>query len=372
MKEKTKLVLGCVLTGLLVCALIASLTLSAVTLHKVNSVSASLNPEGGDAAKENDVVIADEYVIKSTEKISDAYKSGSTDGLSDREKETLDMASAVLDKIIDKGMSPYEKELAVYDWMTGALQFEAGALLVIPDTNADCDNPYGVLKHHNAVCVGYATTFRLFMQMMDIECMVVHNDECYHSWDLVKLDGEWYHTDIYSDSHGGNYAHFNLSDNQMASQQSWNRDFFPAAEGYKYSYAYQNMTECADIYSVPAAVREMMDNQEGTRAFCFDSEITEEDAQIVEVMMQNIQSIVENCEEFWGLWMSWSWLSTDKGYVLCVNIEGYEEGCDDPVIEIPDEAYEKIDEVVGNCFGDLDSWENDWDSEDWYEEDILG
>lgn len=372
MEAKTKSALMYILAGVLICTFIASIVLSAVTLNKVNGVSDALNIGADSTAKENDVVIADEYIIKSTEKISDAYKSGSTDGLSDKEKETLDMASAVLEEIIDKGMSPYEKELAVYEWMTSALQYETGALLVIPDTEADCDNPYGVLKHHNAVCVGYATTFRLFMQMMDIECMVVHNDDCYHSWDLVKLDGEWYHTDIYSDSSGGNYAHFNLSDNQMASQQSWNRDFFPAAEGYKYSYAYQNMTECEDIYCVPAAVREMLDNQEGTRAFCFGSEITEEDAQIVEVMMQNIQSIVENCEEFWGLWMSWSWLSTDKGYVLCVSIEGYEEGCDDPAIEIPDEAYEKIDEAVGNCFGDLNSWGEEWDSEDWYEEEILG
>lgn len=369
MEAKTKSVLKYVIAGVLICALAVCIILSAVTLNKLSAVSDALNLGGADAAaKENDVVIADEYVIKSTEKISDAYKSGSTDGLSDKEKETLDMASAVLDEIIDKGMSPYEKELAVYEWMTSALQYETGALLVIPDTNADCDNPYGVLKHHNAVCVGYATTFRLFMQMMDIECMVVHNDECYHSWNLVKLEDEWYHTDIYSDSGIGNYAHFNISDNQLAAYQTWNREFFPAAVGYKYSYAYQNMTQCEDIYGIPAAVREMLDNQMGTKAFCFGTEITEDDAQIVEVMMQNIQSATEYSEEFCSLCMSWSWLSTDKGYALCVSIEGYEAGCDEPEIEIPDEAYEKINEVMENCFGDLTVWEDDG----WYDEEPEG
>lgn len=369
MKAKTKTILIYALAGLLVCALIASISLSAVTLGKLNSVSEALilSADTNASSRENDVVISDVYTIKSTEQISDAYKSGETGELSDKDRETLDMASEVLEEIIDDGMSPYEKELAVYDWMTSELRYDTGALLVIPDTSADCDNPYGVLKHHNAVCVGYATTFRLFMQMLDIECMVVHNNDCYHSWDLVKLDGEWYHTDIYSDSDTGNYSHFNLSDNQMATFQSWSREFFPAAEGYKYSYAYQNMTECNDIYDVPAAVREMLDNQVSTRAFCFGTEITEDDAQIAQVMMQNIQSTVEYSAEFCNLWMSWSWLSTDKGYALCVSIEGFESSCDDPVIEIPDEAYEKLDELISNSFGDLTAWDNEW-----YEEDFAG
>lgn len=365
METKIKSAVMYIIAGILACALITCIVLSIVTLNKVGDISdvvkGTYNTE--DPAQENDVVIAGEYTIKSTENISDAYKTGKTDGLSDKDRETLDMAKKVLDKIITEGMNDYEKELAVYDWMTSALRYETGALLVIPDTEADCDNPYGVLKNHNAVCVGYATTFRLFMQMLDIECMVVHNSDCYHSWDLVKLEGDWYHTDIYSDSDTGNYSHFNLSDNQMADAQEWNREFFPGAEGYKYSYAYQNMTECDDIYAIPAAVREMLDSQVSVRAFSFGTEITEDDAQIVQVMMENIQNTTGYSDEYMNLWMSWSWLSTDKGYVLCVCIEGF-ESCDEPVADIPEEAYEKIDEAVNSAFGDLTSTEDYWDYEE--------
>lgn len=49
------------------------------------------------------------------------------------------------------------------------------------------------------------------MQMMDIECKVVHTTDRIHSWDEVKLDGEWYHTDIYSDAGSPNYSHFNMN-----------------------------------------------------------------------------------------------------------------------------------------------------------------
>lgn len=354
MTEKLKLNVFIVIAAVLACVVVASIVLGAITLGKVNTVAEAMSRTNTeDPARENDVVISTEYTIKSTEHISDAYKSGNTSGLSDRDKETLDLAKAVLDKIITESMTPYEKELAVYKWMTNELQFEAGSLLVIPDGNADSDNPYGVLKYHKAVCVGYATTFRLFMQMMDIECMVVHNSDCYHSWDLVKLDGEWYHTDIYSDSSTGNYLHFNLNDKQMSESQTWNREFFPAASGYKYSYAYQNIAGCGSIYNLPANVREMMDSQLSIRAFSFDKEITEDDARIVQVIMENISNTASNSEVYSNLTMSWSWLSTDKGYVLCVSIDGFESNRDNPTVNIPEDAQEKIDEAISKSFGDL-------------------
>ena len=176
MKEKTKSVLGIAVPVLMVLVLL----LNAVMLYKIGNMDERLSNalnESEDVAQENGVIIGGEYEIKATTNISDAYKSGSTSGLSDKDKETLDMASAVLDEIVEDGMSDYEKELAVYDWMTRNLEFDSGSLLVVPNTQADCDNPYGVLKYHNAVCVGYATTFRLFMQMLDIDCMVVQDSD---------------------------------------------------------------------------------------------------------------------------------------------------------------------------------------------------
>ena len=133
---------------------------------------------------EDDVVIMDEYTIRSTTQISDAYLSGDTSALSDRDKETLEMAKDVLDSVITDDMSDYDKEKAIYTWLTTKLTANTGLLTVIPNTDDGADNPYGVLKNRNPVCVGYATTFRLFMQMLGIECKVVHNLDRYHSWDL--------------------------------------------------------------------------------------------------------------------------------------------------------------------------------------------
>ena len=321
----------------------------------------SLMGQTEDPAQEDDVRIAGQYMIRSTRPISDAYLSGDSSALSDKEKETLDMASKVLEQIITEDMTPYEKEKAVYEWMTQNLQNDEGLLIVIPQTQADCDNPYGVLKYHNAVCVGYATTFRLFMHMLEIPCMVVHNSECYHSWDLIQLDGDWYITDIYSDAGNCNYSHFNMTDSIWGQDQSWNREFFPAAEGYRYCYACMNAVDETDVYHIPAAVRELLDSRGTHLALRFSGSLEEQEAQIGEQMLCNIQSIVDNSGEFSQSYFSWNWIPTGDSYVLSVNVVWYNEEPIDP--DLPEEVYEKIFEAVDEAFGDLEQvpyYDDDW------------
>ena len=305
-----------------------------------------------DPAQEDDVTIASEYHIRSTLPLSDAYRSGDRSGLSDKQKETLDMASAVLEEIITEDMDAYEKEQAVYVWMTENLAQDEGLLPVIPRTQADCDNPYGVLKYHNAVCVGYATTFRLFMQMLDIPCKVVHNSECYHSWDLVQLDGGWYHTDIYSDAGRASFAHFNRTDAMQATEQSWNTDFFPASDRYDYCYAVRASVEEKDLYHVPAALREAIDAKANILSLRFDESLDEVGAQIVQNMLEQIQNRIDNSELSSRLYVNWSWLPLDTGWLLAIDLTWYNSG--EHNYEIPDEAYEKIDKAVEDAFGDLE------------------
>ncbi len=320
------------------------------------------------------MAIMDQYWIRSTLPISDAYKSGDDSRLDSRQKETLELAVKSLDEIFPDGMeglSDYEKELAVYEWMTRDLQYDTGVLQVIPTTEADADNPYGTLKYHNAVCVGYATTFRLFMQMLDIPCMVVHNTDAYHSWDLVQLDDEWYHVDIYSDQNGGNYANFNMNDEMCAQGHDWDQDFFPAAEGTQYNYAIQNAQDVEDIYAVPGLVKNALDEENGSLFLSFDP-IDETHAQIVETMMDGVQSCMMEDEAFMDLWMEWRWLH-DSGnrYVLAVYISGFEEN--ENSYEIDEADQEKIDAAIADAFGVSPDWEEvDYDGGDMAEDACEG
>ncbi len=325
------------------------------------STLAESQDDGSDPGQEDDVRIASEYVIRSTLPISDAYRAGDRSALSDKEKETLDMASAILAKIITPEMDAFEKEEAVYLWMTENLTHDEGLLPVIPQTQADCDNPYGVLKYHNAVCVGYATTFRLFMQMLDIPCKVVHNSERYHSWDLVQLGNGWYHTDIYSDVGQSNYSHFNLTDAMQATSQSWNTDYFPAANQYEYCHAYRISVEETDPYAVPAALRSAVDSRGQVVALRFPkTDLDETGARIVQQMLEDVQSRIYGSVLSNELYIDWSWMPLDDSWLLAINLTWYEGG-DDPAPELPDDVYEKINGAVEDAFGDLEAGDEHWD-----------
>ena len=305
-----------------------------------------------EETREDDVTIASEYVIRSTTQISDAYKSGDSASLSDKDKETLDMASAVLKQIITDKMSDYDKELAVYDWMTANLENDPGLLPVVPTTQEDCDNPYGVLKYHNAVCVGYATTFRLFMQMLDIPCMVVHNTELFHSWDLVQLNGHWYHTDIYSDAGKPSHSHFNRTDIMQQMDQTWDTSFFPKSDSTEDCYAAKNAVEEKDVYKIPAEVRRMLDEKINYLAFRIPREADNHSALVLETLLNRIQDTVayNTGSDCGTVDMSWQWLQLDKNYVVSIVVNSSNTEDDQP--DLPEEDLNRIEHVMEEIFGD--------------------
>lgn len=307
-----------------------------------------------DATSEDGVVIAGDYTIRSTAAISDAYLSGDSSALSAKDRETLAMASEILDEIITDGMTPYEKELAVYEWMVANLAYDGGALILIPETGEDSDNPYGVLKYHNAVCVGYATTFRLFMQMLEIPCKVVHNNDLFHSWDLVQLDGHWYHVDIYADVGQTGHSSLNLPDSVRQQQQDWDTDFFPAADSLDYNYCWLNRRSVASVYDVPAAVRQAMDEETDAFALSFPAETTDSDAQLAQQMLYALDNAMMNnpIEGLPGSIREQTWVMDDDGNYCVLISFNYDSGEPGPMPEDP-EAIEKADAALQEAFGDL-------------------
>ena len=96
---------------ILAAGVVGSTTISAFNLVTLKSYIAEQKKEENPETTEDYVKIADNYEIKPTTNISDAYKSGDTSKLTDKEKETLDMAKkAIKDMKITDSMSDFEKE----------------------------------------------------------------------------------------------------------------------------------------------------------------------------------------------------------------------------------------------------------------------
>ena len=352
-----------IVSVLLVIGLAASCTLGALALSRIDSQAAKITELSSTLAsaigsnsdtvtQEDDVTVGGQYMIRSTLPISVACKSGDTSALDEKQLETLNMASKVLDEIITEDMTPYDKEKAVYDWMCANLAHEGGVTVVIPTAPEYSAEPYGVLKYGAAVCVGFATTFRLFMQMMDIDCMVVHNS--YHSWNLVNLDGDWYHTDIYSDVGRGNYANFNMTDEMCSSGHNWDTNFFPAANGLTYCYAYRSAQELTDVYTLPSMVREVLD-ADNVRNLYFIMDADKHTQQVVSALLSSTDSAFMTYAEQNGreMWMEYNMQAVNGKVLLSINITDYSDVSEEPTEELTEEEYARIGEAVTGAFGDV-------------------
>lgn len=179
-----------------------------------------------------------------------AWKSGDDSDLSDMNLKILKAAKKVIQQEIKENMSDYEKELAIHDWITKESTFDSS---VFNRSSADeieegSDIPYGVLIDKKAMCHGYSSTFQLFMDMLDIKCITVFgkpgSNGMEHSWNMVRLDGEWYCVDTaWDDPIGGSSEHtyFNVTSQDLRDSgiHNWDESQVPEAKATKYRYKEQ-------------------------------------------------------------------------------------------------------------------------------------
>ena len=155
-----------------------------------------------------------------------------------------------------------KKEKAVYNWMCKNLEMAETSQVNIPVSSSQIDEPYGVLKTGTGVPVGFATTFRMFMEMLEIPCKVVHDTAFTNAWNMVQLDDEnWYHVDVGSDITYGNFENFNMNENVASYKHTWDTEFFPAAAGTKYCYALMKAGEVKDLYNIPTRIKKAYDKK---------------------------------------------------------------------------------------------------------------
>jgi transglutaminase/protease-like cytokinesis protein 3 len=141
-------------------------------------------------------------------------------------------AAEIVNRQVVSGMSELERELVLYDHLVDNTRYDLQNYWTnaIPSGSASV---YGVLINGIGVCDGYAKAFEYLMHQVGIECMYVLGDEMYHAWNIVGIDGRYYHVDVTWAVPGKRYAFFNLTDEQMARTHSWDRDDYPVCVGSK-------------------------------------------------------------------------------------------------------------------------------------------
>ena len=64
------------------------------------------------------------------------------------------------------------------------------------DTSLESNNIFSFFKTRRGTCQGYTWTYMAVLRELGIECRYVASDSIAHIWLAVKIDGEWYHSDV--------------------------------------------------------------------------------------------------------------------------------------------------------------------------------
>lgn len=211
-----------------------------------NSGGQSSSINAMETEKTTDSVMTENYYDSAA--VLQAWRSKDTSSLSNMNLSILNAAEDVIKKEIKADMSDYEKELAIHDWITGWSSFDYS---VFGHSSSDgfkegSDTPYGVLINREGMCHGYSSTFQLFMDMLDIECITVFgkpgSNGVEHSWNMIKLNGEWYCVDVaWDDPIGGmrNHDFFNVTSQYLRDSgiHKWDESTVPEATAITYSFS---------------------------------------------------------------------------------------------------------------------------------------
>lgn len=184
----------------------------------------------------------EEMPLYDTAPVVEAYRTGDTSALSEEDAAILEICRQVLEAEIDNDMSPAEQELAVHDWIIDHAAYDE------THSSPNRSHPYGLLVEGQAICMGYANTFQLFMDLLDIPCVTVigasSDSRQDHAWNLVQLDGDWYAVDTTWDdplggfvdvpaaNESGHHTYFNVtSDFLRQTDHQWDYDAVQEAKG---------------------------------------------------------------------------------------------------------------------------------------------
>lgn len=177
----------------------------------------------------------------------------------------------IIDEIITTGMTEYEKEKAIHDFVVNTLQYDTSTedLEKIQESSRSA---LGALETKIAVCEAYAELTLLLLKRAGIPCRLVvgtSDDGIAHVWNMVLINGNTYHVDTTWDdpvmSSGGDiltYNYFNLTDEEMKKDHTWAAMDYPRCNSETENYYVKNNLVADSPELFVAALRKAVENKE--------------------------------------------------------------------------------------------------------------
>ncbi len=142
------------------------------------------------------------------------------------------LADEVLSKITTANMSPREKARAIYDWCRVNIRYSTSTSHLMGYFNKAA---YSGFTRHYGNCYTYYAVASALLTRAGIENIVINRNSTTnpHYWNLVKMDGAWYHLDTCPQPAGHRLEVFLLTDAQVRAftlgyYYDFNASLFPA------------------------------------------------------------------------------------------------------------------------------------------------
>ena len=181
--------------------------------------------------------------------------------------------------LLPRSGTELQREVFIHDRLQD-LRLKAG--VTEPETAMDWRDHsiVGPLLCGHTVCSGASRLFSLLCNMSGVRCLYVsgtaQNNQGvtdHHAWNIVKLGNTYAHVDAFWDllSRGEtsafhNYPYFNLSDERISVDHTWDRASVPSCPVERYSYFALGGADCPTPEAFEAMARDAVWN--GKRRLC--------------------------------------------------------------------------------------------------------
>lgn len=144
---------------------------------------------------------------------------------------TVNGKIAEIDSLITEDMSDLQKALAVHDYFVYRFEYDYDNYLngTVPSESYQCS---GLLLNGKGVCEAYTRAYEYFMERAGVECFYTSSSAMNHAWNIVNIDGQYYHVDctwddpVYDRFGQVLHKHFLVSDEAMRNSREhygWTR-----------------------------------------------------------------------------------------------------------------------------------------------------
>jgi hypothetical protein len=170
--------------------------------------------------------------------LTDMEFGGNVQKIKQADKTFQNKINEILSKLSGKNTA-LEREIYIHNYLVNNVTYIDGE---------NCHNAYGAIVNNKGVCEGYSTAFMVLMRRAGVNCILVNgvgnNDD--HEWNMVELDGKFYHVDLTFDDPIINegkinmlrFSHFNLTEDEISVDHQIKNNYYPipSAKADKYNF----------------------------------------------------------------------------------------------------------------------------------------